>query len=203
MTLPVSCVERGRWRPDAKSFSVSESAYPTLRRAKSSQVVRSLRAGERHQADQGAIWNEVATRQAAASVHSATEALRDLYADRHARLTTYVRALPYPRNTVGAIVGYGGRIVSLELFDSPEILKRRWSRLIRAAALDALVSKPAAAISTTRAIRMLHRPQRADVLRFTTPGLGTDLRLAGGGVEGAALLHDEIVVHAAFHRVAA
>jgi len=62
LTLPVSCVERGRWHPDTRGFALSESAYPALRRAKGAQVAMSLRTGARHYADQGAIWKEVAER---------------------------------------------------------------------------------------------------------------------------------------------
>jgi len=35
-----------------------------------------------------------------------------------------------------------------------------------------------------------------------SPGVGDDLRLAGGGAAGAALLHGGVVVHAVLHRVA-
>lgn len=201
--LPVSCVERGRWRPDAQGFAISESVYPTLRRAKSAQVGRSLRSGAEHRADQGAIWQEVAARQSVSASRSTTEALRDLYTGLDDRLAAYTDALRYPADTVGLIVGYGGRIVALELFDAPETLAGCWSRLIRAAALDTLTGKPDIAIPLPRAVRMLHRPQRATGHLFATPGLGEDLRLAGGGVDGAALLYEGVVVHAALHRVAA
>lgn len=150
LTVPVSCVERGRWHPDTQGFAMSESAYPALRRAKSAQVGMSLRFGARHLADQGAIWHDVAKRQAAAAVHSSTEALRDIYASRHERLAPYVVALPCPPDTVGLLLGYGGRIVSLELFDAPGTLRRYWPRLSRAAALDALAQEPDVAIPLAR-----------------------------------------------------
>ncbi len=202
LTLPVSCVERGRWRPDTRGFALSKSAYPALRRAKGAQGAMSLRTGARHHADQGAIWKEVAERQSAAAVRSSTEALRDLYRHRHDRLTTYVHALPCPPETVGVIVGYGGRIVSLELLDSPDTLRTYWPRLIRAAALDVLAHEPGAAILLQRAVRMLHRPQKAPTHGFPSPGLGDDLRVTSNGVAGAALLHEGVVIHAALHRVA-
>jgi hypothetical protein len=72
--------------------------------------------------------------------------LRDLYTDRHDHLAAYVRAGPCPPDTVGVIVGYGGRIVALELFDAPDMLQTCWPRLIRAAALDALAHDPGVAI---------------------------------------------------------
>jgi len=178
-------------------------SYPALRRAKSAQVGRSLRSGEHHRADQGAIWQEVAERQSVSATRSSTEALCDLYVGLDDRLATYADALRYPTDTVGLIVGYGGRIVALELFDAPETLVGCWSRLIRAAALDTLTGKPDVAIPLPRAVRMLHRPQRTASRLFATPGLGEDLRLAGGGVDGAALLYEGVVVHAALHRVAA
>ena len=128
--------------------------------------------------------------------------MRDLYTDRHDHLAAYVRAGPCPPDTVGVIVGYGGQIVALELFDAPDMLQTCWPRLIHAAALDALAHDPGVAIPLPRAVRTLHRPQQAACQRFPSPGVGDDLRLAGEGAAGAALLHDGVVVHAVLHRVA-
>lgn len=149
--LPVSCVERGRWRPDAAGFAAHEAAYPALRQAKVMQVRDSLRVAGIHRADQAEVWASIAARQADHAVASDTEALRDLYDGRRERLDDYARALPAPRDVVGLIVAYGGRIAALEVFDAPATLGRLWPKLVRAAALDALALPPAAAVARDRA----------------------------------------------------
>lgn len=201
LVLPVSCVERGRWHPDAIAFAASEIAYPALRMAKSAHVGASLRDSGHHVADQGQIWEEIAGRQAAGAVASPTESMPDLYEHRRDRLVAYARALPCPRDAVGVIFGYGGRVVSMEMFDAPDTLLRFWHRLVRAAALDALAQKPDVAVSLSRAVRMLNRAKKADCAPFPSPGLGEDVRVAGAGVEGAALMLRSIAVHAALYRV--
>ena len=55
--IPVSCVEAGRWHHLSKHFAPSEhSSSSKLRRSLKSSVTRSLREGQGHQSDQGAVW---------------------------------------------------------------------------------------------------------------------------------------------------
>lgn len=61
--LPVTCVEHGRWHDVAPRFMPGEAAPAFLRRAKDEQVKANLRAASRPMADQGAVWEAIASRQ--------------------------------------------------------------------------------------------------------------------------------------------
>lgn len=48
--------------------------------------------------------------------------------------------------------------------------------------------------------RLLARPLHSVRAPFASPGLGMDVRIAGNGVVGAALVHDGSVLHTALFR---
>ena len=54
ITIPVSCVEQGRWAYRSRAFtSAHRSLYASVRRKKAAQVHESLRMSRGHTADQG------------------------------------------------------------------------------------------------------------------------------------------------------
>jgi hypothetical protein len=119
VTIPVSCVEQGRWAYRGKRFvSGDASLYASLRAKKAAQVSRSLRARAGHQSDQGEIWRELQRTANAYRVKSPTGAMHDVFAEYEGRLTAAREALaPVPRQ-VGAIVYLSGKWLGLEIFAS-------------------------------------------------------------------------------------
>jgi hypothetical protein len=59
-TLPVSCVEAGRWRYKSRHFEAKFCAPPSLRNKKLKAVHRNRAAGGPAASDQGEVWDEVA-----------------------------------------------------------------------------------------------------------------------------------------------
>jgi hypothetical protein len=61
VTIPVSCVEQGRWGYRARHSAPSDfSLYAGLRAKKRAWVCRSLREGRGHTADQLGVWEALA-----------------------------------------------------------------------------------------------------------------------------------------------
>ncbi len=90
LTIPVSCVEEGRWGYRSRDFSSADRAmYARGRARKMSQVSASLRErGERH-ADQHDVWDGVASMARCLSVESSTEAMADAYEQSAESLASY------------------------------------------------------------------------------------------------------------------
>jgi len=79
-TIPVSCVEQGRWSYRGRTFTSSEaSLYTSVRQKKAAWVSRSIRERRGHLADQGDVWDGLASKAAAYQVQSPTGAMRDVY----------------------------------------------------------------------------------------------------------------------------
>src|SRR4029079_7524988 len=65
ITLPVTCVEVGRWRHVSEEFVPAERAYDASgRRSKLDQVPMSRRVNTSPTADQSAVWSEIALKSA-------------------------------------------------------------------------------------------------------------------------------------------
>ena len=197
--LPVSCIEHGRWHQSDSGFQAGEAVHPTLRREKAQQVTASLYAAEAPLANQQAIWSEVEARHRAIGTSSATAALSDAYMQRADDLENVVSRLAYPSDAMGVVVLLDGHAECADLFDRPEALHVYWSRLVRSYALEALGRNPSKP-SIDSAARLLRRPLGAKLTPFPSIGIGTDVRIAGGGVVGAALVQGQTVVHTGLFR---
>jgi hypothetical protein len=227
--IPVSCLEAARWNAGYR-FETGRKLDYAFRASVNAQVyerTRAERAGvdrgpgsdrasqcPSYAADQGALWNEIAARQARASVHSPTAALHDVYEREAVELASFVRAFPCPTGATGVAVGIGGHLVALELFDSAATLAEQWQRLVEGAA-SAYIDHRRAATTGLQPVprhrypdegaleRLLDRAAAAIDAAVVGPsvGEGLDLRLRGERVHGAALIVADHPVHLELFRV--
>ncbi len=139
--IPVSCVEQGRWdgRRRQESFRESpQTAHPELRRGKSRQVRKRVRAGATAHADQGQVWNDISEIAGRHNIHSRTEALSDVFEGRRSALNEMQHAIRVRDGQVGALVAIGGRIVVLDWVSRPSVFADLHAPLVQGYALDAL-----------------------------------------------------------------
>lgn len=199
ITIPVSCVEQGRWSYRSAEFQTAGRAQFARGRAeKMMHVSASLRECGARRSDQGAVWEAIQAKADALNAHSATGAMADVFEGRAADLGAYERELcPLPHQ-VGAVFFVGGEVSGLDLFDAPSTLAKLWGKLVGSYALDALeVSGGAQPEAPRRALAeaFLEAVSLARPETFPALGLGDDVRLEGAGVAGGALVVDGRVVH--------
>ena len=77
LTLPVSCVERGRWEYRSRHFHSEFAAPPSLRSKKLRSVQRNRSQRQGTRSDQGEVWDEVDACLGGIGVHSDTASLAD------------------------------------------------------------------------------------------------------------------------------
>lgn len=197
MTIPVTCVEAGRWRWARRDFQASDAtAFASLRSAKARRVTEALAQRAERRADQGETWFMVAAKMESLGVRSTTESMHDLYTAYRDRTEKFCKAVAPQDRQRGALFAIGGRIVGMDLFDRASTLEKYLPKLVRACALDAF-GAAATAPSKEEAEAFLRRTQ--DALAFAdgypAVGLGKDLRFSRPDVHGAALEVDGGVVH--------
>jgi len=190
LTIPVFCVEHGRWVAKSESFSSAGfiAAGP----------VRKARAA----ADQGEVWSEVASQQERLEAPSATGSLRSIQdsAAVQEKLEPYRRALAdFPREVPkarGVVVCVGDEIVSADLFSSGTLFAQLWPKLLDSYIVDA-VGRPSEGRppDAVRVREWLRGIGAAACRPRTTPGNGTLYRLDGPSLVGSALVYDGGVVH--------
>ncbi len=201
IVIPVSCVEQGRWSWRSREFRASEGMlFAKARAKKMARVSDSLAAGVGRQADQYEVWEEIAGKAEKLKVASRTSAMSDVYESYHQALERYEKAFcaePFQR---GAVVALDGKVVSVEIFDSPAAFARCLAKLVRAWALDALETAEGSeerAPSEEEVKRFLERVAQAEASRFAALGEGEDVRLRAEGLAGGALVAEGRVVHLA------
>lgn len=194
-TVPVSCVEAGRWGSARPSQLSTRHAPPRLRERKTRSVIESARRhGGRH-SDQAAVWDQVAAYDGAVGALSPTSALRDVQATAAGRVESLTPAVGPARRQVGVIVATDDHPTVLELFDDPVTFEAYWHSLIEGYALDATLSGGEDTTTPEAAASFLAAARRAPF--DTRPGLslGDDAQaetsdLVATGISwGGQLLH--------------
>jgi hypothetical protein len=198
LTIPVSCVEAGRWRYSSRKFgSPGTMSHGKLRKLLSQQVHDNAARGAGPASNQGEVWMEVERKLECLGSHSPSTALQQTYHDYQSRLDSFLSGMRLPQDCSGSVFAVAGRIAGMDLFDKPATLAKLWPKLAQAYALDAFEEKDAAGQPvTTDAVRtwlqgLVEVPSHVS----KSPGLGHDVRLRSEKVVGNCLLVEQCPVH--------
>jgi hypothetical protein len=198
LSVPVSCVEAGRWHTRSAKFASGGSlSHGMLNKMLSSQTQAGYRAGGTPTSDQQAVWHEVSRKLSAMGSVSPSQALDQVYADHRKRLDDLLARMRPPEDCHGVVFAVAGQIAGADLFDHPETLSKLWTKLVRAYALDAMETGEAAAapVTTEDVSKWVHAAARAEAESYPSPGLGQDLRLKSDALFGSALVVEQEAVH--------
>jgi hypothetical protein len=213
MLLPVSCVEAGRWRYSTNSFRAADHALFAKARARKAARMAAMHVERRavggstayavarqYDADQHEVWSDISGKLGRMRVDSASSAISDGYESYGERLREFETALQPVPDQRGAAFVLDGRVVGIELLATEAAFRAIYRKLLKSYAFDALEASDVTAPKV---------PTKADVQAFIarvlgssmssapSAGLGVDVRLAGEGCTGHALVHDEAVLHLA------
>lgn len=195
--IPVSCVEQGRWNYRTRTFAAGAILSTDMRRSKMARVTTQLRWCGRFDADQRAVWREVAGRARRRGVHAPTMALSDVLAADAGHVDAVRAAAPVQPGQTGLAAFLAGHLLAADAVGSAEAYAHLHDRLVAAAAAEA-VDRPR---SSGRQPPSLHAAVHDALSGATTvatpPGSGTDVRAIGKAFRLAALVADGDVVHLA------
>jgi hypothetical protein len=200
LELPVSCVEQGRWSYRSREFAVGSMLTSDLRRRKARRVADSLRCQRGYDADQQAVWADVAAYATRRGANSPTGALADVIERDRGDLDRFVVALPAQPGQLGLAAYLDGELMSVDVLATASAFAALYPRLVAAIAAEA-IERPRALQRKRRTPLgvAFRRLANADVLQSPSPGLGTDIRLQAGGFAATALVARDQVVHLAVY----
>ena len=196
LTIPVSCVEEGRWSRVSPSFaSGSHISHGQLRRRKAeAQAAQPLARG----VAQSVVWDALYEKALHMSVDSPTGASSDLYRAHERDLRVLEDAFPAQPGQCGAVLGIENDLC-LDLVSRPDAFARLWPKLRAGYLLDALErldGKPSTASAVEAFVGAI---DGSLVTRQPSAGLGEDVRLRGQQVIGSGLeLEGEVIQLSAF-----
>jgi len=205
-SIPVSCVERGRWRTRSDKFSFAAKRAPQ----KTRKPARDVEAGAVSEGEaaaaarlsmaQGKVWDEVRLYSDAAGVHAPTEALHDVHEGREGaddgveRFLGQVTAL---EDQVGMMIFHGSTVLGMDVVGGRSLYTKLHERLLGGYALDVLrvrTELDGAVPDEADGLRFLDGAARATRTLAPTPGLG-EYAVLTGEVVGAELTSQGRLVH--------
>ena len=199
LTIPVSCVEAGRWRFRSKKFAAApRTQYASGRAMKMASVTASMRDAGVRRSNQAEVWDDIAEKAERLGATSPTSAMEAMFTAHADSIDKFVSACHPIDEQVGALFVVNGRIVGFDLFDRPSTLHKVLPKLVRSVAIEALDSTepPQERTERERLARLfLGAVAAVPQHRSTALGLGEDVRLSAHGVTGAALEADGGLVH--------
>lgn len=195
--IPVSCVERGRWRYSTTSFDAAGSTIaPSLRASKLSRVGKSVREKRTYDADQGAVWRDVDSLLGKRRTLSPTSAYEDTVHRDRERIEHRLGDLAPSDRQVGVALVRGGRVELLELFGSPALFTRSWRKVARGVLVEIDGALSAPDERAPRAVQeLLELLARAPQTRSRAPGAGETIHGEVDGRTVGAIAHDGCIYH--------
>ena len=134
-TVPVFCVEHGRWNGRKAEFASAGSLAHTELRKKANFD------------DQGEVWKEVKSKNAKRKVANDTDTYRRITADKtvaksidgyQKALAGKLKALGKRDRQIGFVVALGGEVVAIETFGSPRLFRKFERKLLRSYYVEAV-----------------------------------------------------------------
>lgn len=197
-TIPVSCVEQGRWSYKGRGFASSgRTVASRLRSSKAQSVMMSLKMSGAARSDQARVWSDISDYQRKAGTKSGTDALGDVFAKREEeikKISTQLKDI----DAHGAVVGLNGKIVGLDLLTHRPTFRKLWSGLLHGYAIDAVLEREAQAGSVSKEMvqEWLERfAGTAELTQHKVPGIGEYFSCESGDVAGGIVTHMGKIVH--------
>ncbi len=198
ITIPVSCVESGRWYHQSRHFSsAGRTHFAEGRARKARRVNESMRAAGHRRGDQSEVWEDISVKSLRMDVVSDTQAAAEMYTTYRHSLNDYLNEFSQVPKQTGAIFALNGVIKGVDLFDSNEALSGSLNKLVESYALDAIDQQhlEISAKNGIDATRFLKTISKAEAETYPAVGEGEDYRLDSGKLSGGALVVDDRVVH--------
>lgn len=143
ISLPVSCVEQGRWRRNSFKFDNSEFISPSGLRAKKAKDVKDCLQKEEHfYARQEGVWDDVALYSLAADCNSETGNLADVYEDKKSDFDEFTDQFTPAGGANGIAVFINKKLLNVEIFNRCDIYKEYFPKLLRGTVMETYMIKP-------------------------------------------------------------
>jgi hypothetical protein len=198
--VPVSCVERGRWRYRGLTFGRSDTTISAnARAAKLRRLHASLERGRGHDGDQQAVWRDVEHYLTRTGASSQSAAFDDAFQHHRGHSEPALSSFEPAAGQVGIAAVCDGSLVGLDLFGSPSLYARGWKKVARGLLSEVYDAReaPSEASSLATVRGAIQAIAASKPMRSSAPGIGQTLHAAATGVTFTGVVHREVLYHAA------
>lgn len=199
-TIPVSCIEAGRWQYRSARFGTSRSAFFARGRAsKLRNVAASLALGGTRRSNQGEVWERIDRKFANLSVERCeTGAAAGLYDKLDGEISRTVEAEAPVPGQIGAAFLVDGKVIGIEILRDPDLYAKLAPKLISSYALEAFDPETRELIAANDAPSpraLLDAAIRAPSRKTAGVADGEELHFDSGSAFGAAVIAGGEIVH--------
>ncbi|MGD8698817.1 MAG: hypothetical protein PVJ43_05975 [Gemmatimonadales bacterium] len=208
-TIPVSCMEQGRWHFQSREFRHGDHCSPAglrrvARRTEATCAAESIAASpEVLSCGQADVWDEISSYESSLGERSTTGALNDLYGHRALDLEQLSRHFPSVDDQIGLLAFLGGEPLGMDVIGCHRLYARLHKRLVSGYVMDALTMRGSRArrrVDAAPASEFLHKVQTAERTDAPTVGCGTYRVLTDAVLGGELEVTREMVHLSAFPR---
>ena len=205
-TLPVSCVEQGRWSYRSRKFrSAGRTLFGAARAAKMRSVSASILRESSRRSDQSEVWDQVDLCLSRSEAHSDTGASEAAYFAKAKTTEAYATAMPAVANQVGAVYAVNGKAIALELLHCPCAYAKVHRKLLESLVVDVGTNNEAPGhdtpVDASLASEFMRDLSSQECGRYDAIGLGHDLRIETRTLVGAALEFNGELLHLSAFRI--
>ena len=137
ITLPVSCVEQGRWSRMSANFMDSDYITPqTLRAGKSRTVSENLRARSEFDAGQGEVWKDVEDYQVILNCKSPTSSLTDVYDKEKDNFESFIKNFSINNDANGLAIFSDKKLLNVDVFNRTDIYQEYFPKILKSTAME-------------------------------------------------------------------
>jgi len=192
LTIPVYCVEQGRWTYNTNKFySKGNLGLPELR----------ARAQSKSSAAQSGIWSAIKKSNQRLGVTSRSSNYQDAYEKEEVRkgIASYQKKFEqvpqlYP-DTVGVLVGVGGQIRNVDIFANRYLFQKLWPKILKSSSLAALNVRGSGSITQEEAVSFLRSLGSKHYTKNQAVDLGVEYSSIDKDLNVNALAYRNVTIH--------
>lgn len=145
--IPVTCTERKRWKHTTSSFENGNSLLTSsIRRKRMQTISRQLRNRKdattySNRTIQQLVWQDIQQMKSIAGCSSPTESLEALIQHKSEDLLGFVKNLRALSEQIGSVWLIGHEVLSMEILACPRAYSETHHRIVRSAAMEALLGR--------------------------------------------------------------
>ncbi|RCK72243.1 MAG: hypothetical protein IGBAC_0589 [Ignavibacteriae bacterium] len=201
--IPVSCIERGRWRHSTFSFSPSEYYVPhSVRAGKHRSLDMNLRMHKTFYANQARVWGDVDSYSERIDHFSPTGDLESGLKSSRESYDEYLRHFKSDEEANGMAIFFDDKIVSIDVFNRDDIYKIYFPRLIQSAASETFYLKEKQfdlneEIAKEKTYRLFSKLDEQQYVVENSPGAGVLKSFCDDRISGFMLAYEHHLIHLA------
>ena len=197
ITIPVSCVEAGRWSWKSNRFSSTEEMYFAKGRAnmRDSVFYHSRNYGSKY-SNQNKVWEDVDEKLNKMHAFSNTSSVNQAYFSKKERINKIVKLFQIEKSDIGIIYGIGNKIIGGDFFYNNHVFNVYFPKIIRSICLDAFEKNTLRSnLSKKDAQMLLNLVHQADFEKHKAVAAGEEFRTNEHILVATGLFHKKVSCH--------